>query len=76
MVDDQLPVLPMPEAKRSLSRYLVVAGTPATFHPPHPVEVVLAHEAGRPENESVAATAEAAQAAETMVVHTNDSACR
>ena len=51
---------------------LVVAGTPVTFHPPHPVEVVLAHEAGRPENESVAATAEAAQAAETMVVHTND----
>ena len=51
---------------------VVVAGTPVTFHPPHPVEVVLAHEAGRPENESVAATAEAAQAAETMVVHTND----
>jgi hypothetical protein len=51
---------------------LVVAETPVTFHPPHPVEVVLAHEAGRPENESVAATAEAAQAAETMVVHTND----
>ena len=51
---------------------LVVAETPVTFHPPHPVEVVLAHEAGRPENESVAATAEAAQAAETMVVHMND----
>ena len=51
---------------------LVVAGTPVTFEPAHPVEVVLAHEVGRPENVSEAATAEAAQAAETMVVHTND----
>ena len=54
---------------------VVVAGTPVTYHPPHPAEVVLAHEVGRPENESVLATAEAAQAAqaaEAMVTHTSD----
>ena len=29
---------------------LVVAGAPVTFHPPHPVGTVLAHEVGWPEN--------------------------
>ena len=74
MVDDQLPVLPMPEAKRGLSRLIWwwQGHLPPFIRRILWKLVVLAHEAGRPENESVAATAEAAQAAETMVVHTND----
>lgn len=50
---------------------MVVAGTPVTFHPPHPVEVVLAHEVGHADNLSEPASRDAARAAETMVVHTN-----